>query len=481
MGLFDINPQAVSRNYGAEMRKALEAQIGLMGPYFQAMAGNQGAGTTGIAGLQNGLNLQNIDQFLTGTGEQEYDIMGWQAPVYSRPQGGRQGGGISQLQGFNPFLPGYNDKTFGMGGSAGSSIPGGFIPGQGSRTGMSKYIPGPLDTVDPISGMQGLMGLFGDDEKKAKARLLQRGQYVKTGTGRRAAQRGFLDIYNESIIPEMLKARTQQRSGDISDIQNLSPAAREALRTSNPQAAQLLDQLYGDATRDLSLGAQLNQSETRNISNAVRGGQAARGMGMGPRDNFDEALTSLDYGRGLQADRRSFAGATSGLLDNFYGRSLNAILGRDISGAAGGLAGMGQGGGMAGGALSSFMNPESQYSYGINDFNANSQQSANNIAAQNNAAMLSGIMNMVGQMGGGAMGMMCWVAREVYGSEKAEGGMQKWKVFRHWMLTRASLELLHAYLKDGAEFARYIADKPALKARVRRFMDGKIIEVSHGV
>jgi hypothetical protein len=236
-------------------------------------------------------------------------------------------------------------------------------------------------------------------------------------------------------------------------------------------------------------GASLNDSELRLAQQATRAGQQSRGMSFGPGQSFEESLNALNYGRQLEGDRRAFAGGTAGLLDSFYGRSLNAILGRDISGAAGGLAGMGQGGGMAGGPLSAFMNPESQYSYGVNDFNANSQQSANNIGAQNNAAMLGGIMSMIGNLGGGAMSMgMCWVAREVYGGEvglvalrpdstrSASGAtlVPKWEIFRQWLLTRAPLALVHAYLRDGQEYARYLASRPALKARVRRFMDSKL-------
>ena len=91
---------------------------------------------------------------------------------------------------------------------------------------------------------------------------------------------------------------------------------------------------------------------------------------------------------------------------------------------------------------------------------------------QANAAKSAGKSSMLGSLGGaaiGALGMLCWVAREVYGSDNP-----KWLEFRKWLLTNGNDELLDAYIEHGEELAKFISDKPKLKQLVKTWMDSKI-------
>ena len=74
-----------------------------------------------------------------------------------------------------------------------------------------------------------------------------------------------------------------------------------------------------------------------------------------------------------------------------------------------------------------------------------------------------------GGMGGGQQGGMCWVAREVYGTENP-----KWQHFRSWLLSDAPDWLVSLYREHGEDFALWIHDKPALKDGIKILMDRAI-------
>lgn len=73
---------------------------------------------------------------------------------------------------------------------------------------------------------------------------------------------------------------------------------------------------------------------------------------------------------------------------------------------------------------------------------------------------------VIGAVGGG---MMCWVAREVYG----EGNLN-WLLFREWLVNRSPIWFFWSYRTFGERFAKWLADKPSLKAKIRSWMDRKI-------
>jgi hypothetical protein len=121
-----------------------------------------------------------------------------------------------------------------------------------------------------------------------------------------------------------------------------------------------------------------------------------------------------------------------------------------------------------------FFNPESQTGMGSIYGAYNSQMNLAGAQAQANAASSAGKSAMWGQIigagiGAGAKIAMCWVAREVYGTENP-----RWTQFRDWMLANASDDFVDAYIQHGPKIAEFISDKPELKNMIRSWMDSKI-------
>ena len=129
--------------------------------------------------------------------------------------------------------------------------------------------------------------------------------------------------------------------------------------------------------------------------------------------------------------------------------------------------------GQAGYGLSSqpsYLNPESGLGYIQNQ----ATNAANMFAAQQaaDATRSAGIMGGLGSAAGGLLsnkGLFCWVAREVYGEHNPA-----WKMFRMWMFTESPTWFFKLYKKYGERFAKFISDKPRIKARIRIWMDSKI-------
>lgn len=97
---------------------------------------------------------------------------------------------------------------------------------------------------------------------------------------------------------------------------------------------------------------------------------------------------------------------------------------------------------------------------------------------QNTGASLSGVATGGGGAGGaakgtanaaGILGAFCWVAREVYGPTN-----HRWVMFRSWLSHDAPKWLYRVYATFGYRYARFISDKPTLKAATRWMMDQAI-------
>ena len=85
----------------------------------------------------------------------------------------------------------------------------------------------------------------------------------------------------------------------------------------------------------------------------------------------------------------------------------------------------------------------------------------------------AGLFGGLGALGGGLLRnpniLTCWVAREVYGMHNPA-----WLLFREWMLNESPSWFRAIYIKFGERFAKFISDKPRIKARIRLWMDTKI-------
>jgi hypothetical protein len=120
-----------------------------------------------------------------------------------------------------------------------------------------------------------------------------------------------------------------------------------------------------------------------------------------------------------------------------------------------------------------YFNPESQTGMGSIYGAYNAQMNLAGAQAQANAAKQAGKSSMLGSIGGGLLTgaalALCWVAREVYGTENP-----KWTQFRDWMLANASDDFVDTYIQHGPKIAEFISDKPELKNMIRSWMDSKI-------
>ena len=94
--------------------------------------------------------------------------------------------------------------------------------------------------------------------------------------------------------------------------------------------------------------------------------------------------------------------------------------------------------------------------------------------AQADAASSAGLMGGIGGVAqgigaAGGLAAFCWVAREVYGPTNPQ-----WLEFREWMLNDAPSWLRNLYLKYGERIAKFISNKPLVKSIIRKWMNTKI-------
>jgi hypothetical protein len=292
--------------------------------------------------------------------------------------------------------------------------------------------------------------------------------------------------------------------------------------TKSAQAEQLRSSLEQEAINQLALGSQLGAEEQRQYQQAARAAQTARGNIFGVAPAVEEAVTT-----GAAGEQRKLAryGAATQFLASGQNTSdalksdiafRDALLQNRLGAASGFIAGgpslynLGQARtaqqqnamqgyiqanqALPGGfnqqpsTAANFYqttNPEipvalqnaftslygSQANYLSSTYGAQvGAISRQPNAFQNFATAAGGVKDLAGGFGtlAGA-GLLCWVAREVYGIDNP-----KWLQFREWMLTKASDNLRNFYIEYGERIAESIRNKPKIKAIIRKWMDSKI-------
>ncbi len=321
--------------------------------------------------------------------------------------------------------------------------------------------------IDPLGSMIG--GLFGGSDKPKQPywqRLANRewaqgnaalSAYAQlrepTLALARADAADYGDLWRRASNDQLafdIRSTTTKRGGDLADFEALGPEYVAQLRATNP----LLAKYYDAASGNLDLGSRLSPEQEMELEQYVRGGQAARGMGLGPADLYQEALQKTSFGEQLRQQRMAEARQAAGA----YGDIFQATTGRPTMSPA-----------PAGAQIqapNSGIGVEDYLSYGVN----REVQSRNMASAKSSAQMgLAG--DIIGGLLGGASGFaaMCWVAREIYGAQNP-----KWMVFRHWMLNEAPEQLRELYIKNGEKLAAKLKELPALKGPIREFMEEKI-------
>lgn len=213
---------------------------------------------------------------------------------------------------------------------------------------------------------------------------------------------GLLELYEQDIMPGLARADVAgldvSREGDIAAVERLGPRATEAFRQANPEQAALMAELNRQAQSDLSAGAGLPPSLSRELDQFIRGAQSDRGMGYGMADLGQEALIKGMNAEQLQRNRRSFASQVVGLNAATSADPFMAILGKPGvgMGAAQGFAAQGQGM-----APQQMFNPESAYAGSLAAGNYNAQLNANIASANARAGVAAGAMKGVGSALGG--------------------------------------------------------------------------------
>ena len=302
-------------------------------------------------------------------------------------------------------------------------------------------------------------------------------------------------------------------------------ATEELPATTTPQTEQLRGAIEQEALNQLRLGSTLGAEERRGYEQAVRAAQTARGniFGLGPA--VQEAAQI-----GAAGEQRKLAryGAAQQFLAS--GETTGAAAARDLAlrqsltqqrlGAAAGFLAVGpslanlaqqrlsqqniaaqqyiQANQPMPGQFQTQATPQQFYQtanpaipvqlasnaaniYGtMSDYQARTYGAQTSAIAQGYRSPFQNIAAIGGAFGDvaggfanlGKAGILCWVAREVYGAENP-----KWMQFREWMLTKASDNLRKFYIKYGERIAKSISNKPRIKAIIRKWMDSKIGEI----
>lgn len=126
--------------------------------------------------------------------------------------------------------------------------------------------------------------------------------------------------------------------------------------------------------------------------------------------------------------------------------------------------------------LFNYLNPESGYTQNFYDTGLNAITGKQISDANAQAGETSAGISAAGSVAAGALALCCWVAREVYGTRSS-----RWLLFRVWVLEYSPRWFCWLYLRYGERFARFIHNKPRLKARIRLWMDARIRGIAHAL
>jgi len=265
------------------------------------------------------------------------------------------------------------------------------------------------DTLRAQLEMEKGTGAFKDIGPRINIEREYRPQYtqldIDTARGALTGDKGnngllaFMDQYAPEMDRIARRGLTDQRAGDIADVNNLAGASRTAYDQLNPEGAAMLKRINALRMEELQNPYAMSGGQRREAEQNVRGAQASRGFGYGPTDAFTEALYLGDRQRGLYEDRIRGASQAIGLNQSFYGDPFQQILGRPSGSNPQGLYQTASGVGP-----DQVFDPYSSYFGNAYGFNANAQNAANIAGANQNAGILGAGLGALGTIGGGMMG-----------------------------------------------------------------------------
>jgi hypothetical protein len=290
--------------------------------------------------------------------------------------------------------------------------------------------------------------------------------------GLRASAQGLMGLYGDLYEPaqQMQQRYATDQMAMMAGMGGQASAA--ALGSLDPTTRGIFDTFGQQALTDLQAGSSLNAQETIQAQQAARAAGAARGVNFSRQGADLEILNTYNMGQRRLAQRQGVAqqayqmgaGQQQIGLQGFLNPAFAASQQFSLSGLAGGASGM-----YADVGSSPFLTPESQYMANIRANRIQMETAIQSANAQRSGGIIGGALQAAGTVAGAkitAAAIACWVAREVYGEDRAE-----WMVFRHWLFTEAPQWFRDLYLEEGERFAAFISDKPLLKFIVKKAMD----------
>jgi hypothetical protein len=331
-----------------------------------------------------------------------------------------------------------------------------------------------LNTMPGMQDYASLLAQQSQAELAAGRSLTPEEQRLADQSARSAFAARGTALGGRAVNAEILNRASVQNERYQQRLKNSAAAAGTIQAIYQPALAQSLDRQK--AGLEYGLGAQRQA-----FDQAMQREQ----LGMGAQETaFNQALQRgqaeqqrLRAATDIQAGQAQLGAGALGQLQAAQAPVLQAFYKQPIlQGATNSAQQMGYNMGQAAGPQ--LFNPESQTGMGSIYGAYNAQMNLAGAQAQANAAKSAGKSSMFGSLGGGLLSaggsigaamILCWVAREIYGSENP-----KWLEFRKWLIANADDGLLDAYIEHGEEFAKFISDKPKLKQLIKGWMDSKI-------
>lgn len=287
--------------------------------------------------------------------------------------------------------------------------------------------------------------------------------------GLKASSQSLLGLYGNLYEPAQ---QMQQRyaTDQMNMLSGLgAQSTQAALASLDPTTRGIYETFGQQALTDLRAGTSLTEQETNQAQQAARAAGAARGMAFSRQGTDLEILNTYNMGQRRLAQRQGVAqqayqmgaGQQQIGLQGFLNPAYAASQQYGLTGIAGSASGM-----YADVGNSPFLQPESQYLANIRANRIQMETAIQSANAQRSGGIIGGAIQAVGTYAGYSALAACWVAREVYGEDRAE-----WMVFRQWLFTEAPEWLLDLYMQEGERFAKFISDKPLLKFIVKKAMD----------
>lgn len=227
---------------------------------------------------------------------------------------------------------------------------------------------------------------------------------------------GLIDIYRDQVMPTLSETEGQaardQALNRLQTVEQYGQRASDALLNADPEKKKLADRLIGQANDELEMGATLDPALRREVQQAVRAGQSARGMAYSPNSAAEEAYFTGLQAEQLRRNRQQFAMGVLGQRQALTGDPWMALVGQPSQAfaAAPGFAAPAGGMGQAG-----QMFTPGQYEGQL--FAGNYQGALQNQALQTQAGMASAqaksamIGGIVGGLGSAAGGMFSGVGK----------------------------------------------------------------------